>query len=93
MDVNALLGAPTGSAARAVNQLVNTPAATPASAPGAGNAAQGVVPVPAPQLVDAPSVSPAVEEADLQNLPLAIRYAPSSPPTDALRAANFDRLA
>lgn len=87
MDVNALLGDPTASAARAVSQLVNTPTSPAATAPA------GAVPSQAPQIVDAPSATPAVEEADLHSLPLAIQYAPSSPPSDGARNAKFDRLA
>ena len=41
----------------------------------------------------APSTSPSVEQANIESLPLAIKYAPSAVPLDISRAAKFDRSA
>jgi hypothetical protein len=41
----------------------------------------------------APSSSPSVQRAASENLPLAVRYAPSSVPHDVQRVSKFDRTA
>jgi hypothetical protein len=61
-----------------------SPQAAAAAAPDPAHAAADIYP---------PSPTPAVERADIADLPLAVEYAPSSVPRDLEPAAHFDRTA
>jgi hypothetical protein len=62
----------------------NAAAAAPNPAPAAAEPAADIYP---------PSPTPSVEQADIADLPLAVRYAPSSVPHDLKPAVHFDRRA
>jgi hypothetical protein len=64
-----------------------------AAAPRHGSQTQTPATPDAAAIAIAPSMSPSVEQANIEKLPLAIKYAPSAVPPDISRAAKFDRSA